>query len=63
MDRIWTTSGDSHSIEPPELCRTRMTPKYAERMPRSELVDGEIITHIDGKVIKRRMPGGANLEM
>jgi predicted TIM-barrel fold metal-dependent hydrolase len=40
-----------------------MPAHYAERMPRSELVDGYIITYIDGQVIKRRMPGGANAEM
>jgi predicted TIM-barrel fold metal-dependent hydrolase len=63
MDKIWTNSGDSHSIEPPGLYRDNMPTAYAERMPRSEFVDGEIVTHIDGKVIKRRAPGGANLEM
>ena len=61
--KIWTNSGDSHCIEPPEPYRDNMPAHYAERMPRSEFVDGDIITYIDGKVIKRRAPGGANLEM
>ena len=61
--KIWTNSGDSHSIEPPNLYRDNMPAAYSERMPRSEFVDGEIITYIDGKVIKRRAPGGANLQM
>ncbi|HLN15552.1 MAG TPA: amidohydrolase family protein [Acidimicrobiales bacterium] len=60
---IWTNSGDSHCIEPPNLYRDRMPPAYAERMPRSEFVDGDIVTHIDGKTITRRAPGGAKLEM
>jgi predicted TIM-barrel fold metal-dependent hydrolase len=61
--KIWTNSGDSHCIEPPELFRENMPAHYAERMPRSEFVDGDIITYIDGKVIRRRAPGGANLEL
>jgi hypothetical protein len=64
MDKlIWTNSGDSHAIEPPNLYRANMPAHLAERMPRSEFVDGEIITYIDGKVIKHRAPGGANLQM
>jgi predicted TIM-barrel fold metal-dependent hydrolase len=61
--KIWTNSGDSHSIEPPNLYRDNMPAAYADRMPRSEFVDGDIITYVDGKVIKRRAPGGANLQM
>src|ERR1700733_11218315 len=61
--KIWTNSGDSHAIEPPNLYRDNMPAHYAERMPRSEFVDGNIVTHIDGKTITRRGPGGANVEM
>jgi predicted TIM-barrel fold metal-dependent hydrolase len=63
MDMIWTNSGDSHAMEPPGLYTDNMPPAYAERMPRSEFVDGKIITHIDGRTIERRIPGGATLEM
>ncbi len=62
-DLMWTNSGDSHCIEPPNLYRDNLPAHYAERMPRSEWVDGQIITHIDGKVITRRAPGGANAKM
>jgi predicted TIM-barrel fold metal-dependent hydrolase len=62
-DKIWTNSGDSHCIEPSNLFREAMPAHYADRMPRSEFVDGEIVTHIDGKVIRHRAPGGANAEM
>jgi hypothetical protein len=60
---IWTNSGDSHSLEPPNLYRDNMSAHFAERMPRSEWVDGQIITHIDGKTIAHRAPGGANVKM
>jgi len=60
---IWTNSGDSHCIEPPNLFRERMPVHFAERMPHSEWKDGTIVTTIDGKTITRRAPGGANLEM
>jgi len=62
-DLIWTNSGDSHSLEPPNLYTDNMPAHYAERMPRSEWVDGTITTHIDGKVITRKAPGGANMKM
>ena len=62
-EKIWTSSGDSHCIEPPDLYRDGMPAHLADRMPRSEFVDGEIVTHIDGKVIRQRAPGGANAEM
>ena len=62
-EKIWTSSGDSHCIEPPNLYRDGMPARLAERMPRSEFIDGEIVTHIDGKVIRQRAPGGANAEM
>jgi predicted TIM-barrel fold metal-dependent hydrolase len=61
--KIWTNSGDSHCIEPANLYRDNMPAHYAERMPRSEFVDGDIVTHIDGRTITRRAPGGANLQM
>src|SRR5690348_2021914 len=61
--KIWTNSGDSHCIEPPDLYRDNMPARYAERMPRSEFVDGDIVTHIDGKVLRRRVPGGATQQM
>jgi hypothetical protein len=35
---IWTSSGDSHSIEPPNLYKDNLPAHYAERMPRSEWV-------------------------
>src|SRR4029078_12768414 len=40
-----------------------MRARFAARMPRSEFVDGEIVTHIDGKVLRRRVPGGATQQM
>jgi predicted TIM-barrel fold metal-dependent hydrolase len=62
-EKIWTNSGDSHCIEPPDLYRDNMPAHYSDRMPRSEFVDGEIVTHIDGKVLRRRAPGGATMQM
>ena len=53
MDHLlWTNSGDSHFIEPPDLFKQNLPPALADRLPRSEKVsDTEEIVHIDGRVV------------
>ncbi len=54
---LWTNSGDSHFIEPPDLYRRRLPSDLAERLPWSERIsDEEEIVHIDGQQIRRAMP-------
>lgn len=63
-DMLWTCSGDSHFIEPPNLFRERLPKAFADRLPRSERVsDDEEIVHIDGKTIRRRIPKPSSPEM
>ncbi len=55
--KLWTNSGDSHFIEPPDLYRSRLPSELAERLPWSERIsDDEEIVHIDGQEIRRRLP-------
>jgi predicted TIM-barrel fold metal-dependent hydrolase len=55
--KLWSNSGDSHFIEPPDLYRSRLPAELAERLPRSERVsDDEEIVHIDGEQIRRTLP-------
>ena len=57
MDMLWTNSGDSHFIEPPDLFSSRLPADLAARLPRSERIgDDEEIVHIDGQQIRRSMP-------
>ncbi len=60
MGKIWANSGDSHLVEPEDLFAERLPADLAARMPRSERdQDGRHETlYIDGKVYRRRMPGG-----
>jgi predicted TIM-barrel fold metal-dependent hydrolase len=57
VDLLWTNSGDSHFIEPPDLFRQNLPASLADRLPRSEKVsDTEEIVHIDGKSLRRQLP-------
>ena len=58
MDNLlWTNSGDSHFIEPPNLFKENLPPALADRLPRSEKVsDSEEIVHIDGRSFRRQLP-------
>jgi predicted TIM-barrel fold metal-dependent hydrolase len=54
---LWTHSGDSHFIEPPDLYRENLPASLADRLPRSERIsDTEEIVHIDGRQIRRALP-------
>jgi predicted TIM-barrel fold metal-dependent hydrolase len=54
---IWTNSGDSHFLEPPNLYRDNLPKDLADRLPRSEKIsDTEEIVHIDGRQIRRQLP-------
>ncbi|MGE0880913.1 MAG: amidohydrolase family protein [Acidimicrobiia bacterium] len=56
-DKLWTNSGDSHFIEPPDLYEKRLPADLADRLPRSERIsDEEEIVHIDGEQIRRSIP-------
>ena len=56
-EKIWTHSGDSHFLEPPDLWHQIMPRKLADRMPRSEKVgDDEERIHVDGKSFTRKLP-------
>ena len=58
---LWTCSGDSHFIEPPDLFEKNLAPDLAARLPRSEKVsDEEEIVHIDGKSFRRQLPKPPN---
>jgi predicted TIM-barrel fold metal-dependent hydrolase len=57
IPKLWSNSGDSHFIEPPDLYRSRLPDELAERLPRSERVgEDEEIVHIDGEQIRRTLP-------
>ena len=63
-ETLWTCSGDSHFIEPPDLFRERLPKDLADRLPRSERIsDDEEIVHIDGRTIRRRLPKASSPEM
>jgi len=63
-ETLWTCSGDSHFIEPPDLFRERLPKDLADRLPRSERIsDDEEIVHIDGRTITRRIPKPSSPEM
>lgn len=56
-EKIWTHSGDSHFLEPPDLWHQIMPRKLADRMPRSEKIgDDEERIHVDGKSFTRKLP-------
>jgi predicted TIM-barrel fold metal-dependent hydrolase len=56
-DVLWTCSGDSHFIEPPELFTENLPKALADRLPRSEKIsDDEEIVHIDGTSFRRKLP-------
>jgi predicted TIM-barrel fold metal-dependent hydrolase len=57
MTKLWTSSGDSHFLEPPNLFREHLPREMADRLPRSEKIsDTEEIVHIDGRQIRRNLP-------
>ena len=54
---LWTHSGDSHFIEPPDLWGQILPPDLAQRMPWSERVgENEEVLHVDGKEYRRTLP-------
>src|SRR5262245_46012215 len=55
--KLWTHSGDSHFLEPPNLWNEILPSRLASRMPWSEKVsDEEEILHVDGKEYRRPLP-------
>jgi predicted TIM-barrel fold metal-dependent hydrolase len=63
-DVLWTCSGDSHFIEPPDLYRRNLPATLADRLPRSERIsENEEIVHIDGASLRRRIPTPSSPEM
>ena len=63
-ETMWTCSGDSHFIEPPNLFAERLPKELADRLPRSEKIsDTEEIVHIDGRSVNRRLPKPSSPEM
>src|SRR4051812_10754582 len=57
VELLWTNSGDSHFIEPPDLFKANLPAELADRLPRSERIsDTEEIVHIDGRQIRREIP-------
>ena len=57
MSRLWANSGDSHFLEPEGLWHEILPTSLADRMPWSERLDeDEEIVHIDGEIIRRRLP-------
>jgi predicted TIM-barrel fold metal-dependent hydrolase len=55
--KLWTHSGDSHVLEPPDLWTTRLSSGLAERMPRTEDVDDRTeLVHVDGRSFQRHKP-------
>jgi predicted TIM-barrel fold metal-dependent hydrolase len=57
VELLWTNSGDSHFIEPPDLFKTNLPRSLSERLPRSEKIsDTEEIVHIDGRSFRRQLP-------
>ena len=64
MSKIWTNSGDSHFLEPPDLWQERLPKRLADLTPRSEKdPDGEYETvHVDGQSFRRKLPTSAAVE-
>lgn len=56
MDMLWTNSGDSHYLEPPDLFTKNLPPEIADRLPRTERDGDDEIVYIDGKTIRRKVP-------
>ncbi len=55
--KIWTDSGDSHFLEPPDLWQQILPRRQAARMPRSEVIsDHEELVSVDGKRFTRQLP-------
>jgi predicted TIM-barrel fold metal-dependent hydrolase len=55
-EKIWTNSGDSHFVEPETLVRDHLPADLAGRWPYSVKDDEWDYIHVDGEVIKRRLP-------
>jgi predicted TIM-barrel fold metal-dependent hydrolase len=58
---IWANSGDSHFLEPEDVLRDRLVDRLPkeliDRLPHSEKPgDGFENVHVDGQVIRRRLP-------
>ena len=61
--RLWTNSGDSHALEPPDLWSERLPEDLARRMPRNELIDERTeVIHVDGRAFQRSRPANATLD-
>jgi predicted TIM-barrel fold metal-dependent hydrolase len=55
--KIWTHSGDSHFLEPPDIWHRILAKKEADRMPRTELIgENEELITVDGKSFRRQLP-------
>jgi predicted TIM-barrel fold metal-dependent hydrolase len=55
--KIWTHSGDSHFLEPPDIWHQILPEKEADRMPRTELIgENEELVSVDGKTFRRQLP-------
>jgi predicted TIM-barrel fold metal-dependent hydrolase len=55
--KIWTHSGDSHFLEPPDIWHQILPKKEADRMPRTELIgENEELVSVDGKTFRRQLP-------
>ncbi|MGE0878678.1 MAG: amidohydrolase family protein [Acidimicrobiia bacterium] len=56
-EKLWTHSGDSHFIEPPDIWHQTMPKALADRMPRTtKLNEGEELIEVDGKSFTRKIP-------
>jgi len=57
LGKIWTHSGDSHFLEPPDIWHQILPEKEADRMPRTELIgENEELVSVDGKTFRRQLP-------
>src|SRR5580700_3870243 len=61
MPKIWTNSGDSHFLEPPDLWETRLPKRLADLTPKADKdPDGEYETvRVDGQTFRRKLPTSA----
>ena len=61
MPKIWTNSGDSHFLEPPDLWESRLPKRLADLTPKAEKdPDGEYETvRVDGQTFRRKLPTSA----
>ncbi len=56
-EKLWSNSGDSHFVEPPELWSEILPKDLARRMPRSERIsENQEVIHVDGESFTRQLP-------